>query len=49
MEYLALSYNQLKDISPLHIDTNSDPVKVSFPILLEGTPFANLRLSIPGN
>jgi Leucine-rich repeat (LRR) protein len=49
MEYLDLSYNQIEDISPLHIDTNSEPVKVDFPILLKGTPFADLRLLIPGN
>jgi internalin A len=49
MEYLDLSYNQIKDISPLHIDPNSEPVKVDFAIRLEGTPFADLRLLIPGN
>jgi len=46
---LDLSYNQIKDISPLHINTHSEPIKVDFPILLEGTPFANLRLLMPGN
>jgi len=49
LQGLDLSYNQFKDISPLHIDTNSKPIKIDFSIMLEGTPFADLRFIMPGN